>query len=173
VVIANGLLAPERGLLEGQLEVPFEVPLVSASNAEDPEQIAENTVDRDVADIHDTPGKRTARRKRRTGLLGAVAEPIVVCASVPVRQYLVGEIDLLEAFLRPRVPLILVRVIRDGQALESALDLLGGRVASDSEHLVVVPLRHASVAWSSIPVAPALTFAIAAPIASTLSHGSY
>ena len=150
-IVAQRLLAPERRLLEGELELALDVPLVPASHAEDPQQVAQDAVDGDVADVHEAAGKRPAGPERRPGLLRAMTEAIVHAAAVGVREHLIGQGDLLEALVGVGIVLVAIGVVLRGQPLEGALDFLGRRITPYSEDLVVVPRRHASRAGSSTP----------------------
>src|SRR5208282_5779584 len=51
LLVADLLLAPERGLLERDADLDSDVAFVAFAHAEDAEQVAENAVDRDVADV--------------------------------------------------------------------------------------------------------------------------
>ena len=139
-LVAHLLLAAEGGLLEGHLEVPLDVPLVAPSDAEDAEQVPQDSVEGDVADIDDAPREGPPRAERRARLLGAVAEAVVHRAALRVGEDLVARVDLLEAERGSRVSLVLVGMMRRGEAAEGDLDLFLARCLVHSEDLVVVPM---------------------------------
>ncbi len=149
-LVAHGLVASEGRLLEGNLDLALDVAFVATPDAEDPEQIAEEPVHGNVADVDEATGERSAGTERRAGLLGAMPKPIVHGSTVFIGKHLIREIDLLEALVCRQVALMAIGMALSREFLERALDLLGGGVAMDSEDLVVVPLRHASTGLTSI-----------------------
>lgn len=149
-VVAHGLVASESRLLEGNLDFALDVAFVAAPNAEDPEQIAEEPVHGNVADVDEATREGSAGTERRAGLFGAMPKSIVHGSTVFIGKHLIREIDLLEALVRRRVALMAIGMALSREFLERALNLLGGGVAMDSEDLVVVPLRHASTGLTSI-----------------------
>jgi hypothetical protein len=152
-LVAHRLLAPERGLLERDLELVLEVALVALADSEDSEKVAEDAVDGDVADVDESAREGAPGSEGRAGLLGAVTQAVVERATVLVGEHLVGQVDLLEALVGGRVALIAVGMVLGRKLLEGALDLLGCGSSMDSEDLVMVPLRHASTGLSSTPSA--------------------
>src|SRR5262249_50739723 len=73
-VVAHRLLAAERRLLERHLELALDVALVAPADSEDAQQIPEDPVDGDVADVDEAPRERPACPEGRTRLLSAVPE---------------------------------------------------------------------------------------------------
>ncbi len=136
----------DKGDIKRDLEIALDVALVAPADAEDAEQVAEDAVDGDVADVHEAARKRPTRPERRARLFGAVAEAVVHRPPVGVGEDLVGQVDLLEALVGARIVLVAVGVVLRHELLERGLDLVGCGVPSDSQHLVVVPLRHPSEA---------------------------
>ena len=76
-LVAHLLLATESGLLEAHLEVALDVPLVAPADAEDAQQIAQDAVERDVADVDHAAGERPPGSERRSRLFDAVPEAVV------------------------------------------------------------------------------------------------
>ncbi len=140
--VAHRLFATESRFFERELELSLDVSLVAATHAEDTQQVPEDSIDGDVADVHVTAGKRSAGTERGTGFLRTMAEPVVHRAAILIRKDLVGEVDFFEAFMRRRIGLVPVGMVLRSQPFEGTLYFLGRGVASYSENLVVVPLRH-------------------------------
>lgn len=150
-IVVYRLVAAERGFLERKLDLSLDVALVPPSHSEDAEEIAQNAVERDVADVDGPAGKGAASPEGRTWLLRPVAKAIVHRPSTVVREDLIREVDFFEAFVRVRIVRMAIGMVLGGELLERALYLLGCGVALDSEDLVVVPLRHSSRRLTSIP----------------------
>ena len=144
-VVGDLLLAAERRFLVGDGELDAEISLVALADASEAEQIAENSVDRDVADVDDASRKRAVPARS-----GEAASPphdgrsgrLVHGSAVRVAQHLIRGVELLEADDGGRIIRVLVGVVLGGQLAEGHLDLFVRRNTRDAEHLVMVALRH-------------------------------
>src|SRR4029079_1964671 len=76
-LVAHLFFAPERGLFEADLEVALDVALVALADAEDAQQIAQNSVEIELADVAHAAGEGAAGGEGRAGLLGPMTEPVV------------------------------------------------------------------------------------------------
>ena len=134
---ADGLLAAERGLFEGDLQ---RVPEIAPGGATRPlaEQVAENALDH-VA--HGALEVEPRRRRSSCRTEGRVAETIVGRPLVRIRQHGVGLVQLLERLLGRPVTRVLIGVELERQASVGLLQLRVIRSARHTEHLVVVALR--------------------------------
>jgi hypothetical protein len=151
----------------------LEISPVAAPNSEYAEQIAKNATDGDLADVDPPARKRTARRERRTRLLGSMAESVVHGSPTLVGQHLVCEVYLLEPFMGGRVARMQVGVALASELFERALDLLGRGISSHSEDLVVVPLLHEGPGGSSTRVIHLLAPLVAALWVGACKGGTY
>lgn len=80
----------------------------------------------------------TLRGLQLIGVFPLVAVFIILLAALRVAQYLVGLIDLLEAFLGFLIVRVEVRVMLPGQFPIGLLDLVGRRIPIQAQQLVVV-----------------------------------
>ena len=96
------------------------------------------------AEIEPTrPGPRL--RPARSPRVSVMAELIVLAPLLLVAEDLVGRRDLLEFSLGRLVPGIHVGVIFPRQLAIGALDLLGRGAPGQAQHVIVIPLCHASL----------------------------
>jgi hypothetical protein len=140
--IAHRLGGAERRLLEGDLELSLEIALVSATDAEHAEQITEDAVDGDVAEVDHAAGEGPAAGERGAGLLGAVTEPVVHGPTLRIAQYLVRSVQLLEAVRCFGIVRIPVGMVLRRQLAEGGLDLFRARALGYAKDLVMVALGH-------------------------------
>src|SRR5690606_20541326 len=96
-VVAHRLRAAEGGLLERDGQLALDVAAVAPPDAEHAEQVPEDPVDRDLAEVDDAAREGAAARERRAWLLGAVPEAVVHRLALRVAEDLIRGVDLLES----------------------------------------------------------------------------
>src|SRR5438034_3927202 len=137
------LLAPERRLLEADLEIVAEVlpaprPTAPAAGPARAEEVSEQVAD----DVLEVAAEVEARASRRALREGGVPEAVVEAPPLRIGEHLVGLRDLLEALLGlVAVVGIAVGMILEGELAVSFLDVVLGRGAGHTEDLVVVALH--------------------------------
>src|SRR3989475_2223970 len=137
------LLAPERRLLEADLEVVAEVlpaprPTAPAAAPARAEEVSEQVAD-DVLAVAADVETRASRRALREG---GVPEAVVEAPPLRIGEHLVGLRDLLEALLGLVAVLgIAVGMILEGGLPVSFLDVVLGRGAGHTQDLVVIALH--------------------------------
>jgi hypothetical protein len=132
--------ATERGLLEREPLLHAEVTApTTARLAEAPREHLGEEILHVGEDISDASAHAAPFEAR-------VSELVVDSTLVPIRQHLVGLVDLLEDGLRLRVTLVAVWVVLQRLALIGLANVLGRGVTGGTEYLVVAALlRHERV----------------------------
>ena len=148
--VAQRLLRAERGLGELEFELEFEVAAVALAHAKHAEQVAENALNRDVAEVDHTARKRTVGAEGRAGLFGQAAGAIERRATLRIAEDLVSLVDLFEANRRRRIVLIAIGMVLRRETAKRSLHLVRRRVAREAENFVRVACagRHACCALS-------------------------
>ena len=133
-----------EGLFERDLEVVAKVgaalaPAAAAASA--PARLAEEVLEdvrHEVGEVGPEAGAAAAHALRE----GGMAETVVGGPLLPVRQHLIGFVELLEVDLGVLVARVAVRVIFHGELAEGGFQLRLVRALADAENLVIVAFGH-------------------------------
>ena len=122
-----------------------------AATAEDvAEDVAEGALE--VGAVHVAKATEAAGTARSAGIHARLAVAVVGGALLVVGKHGVGFTDFLELLFGDLVTRIAVRMVLHGHATIGLLDVVGGSVLADAEHLVIIAIRHYPIPAGSYPV---------------------
>ena len=122
-----------------------------AATAEDvAEDVAEGALE--VGAVHVAEPAEAAGTARSAGIHARLAVAVVGGALLVVGKHGVGFTDFLELLFGDLVTRIAVRMVLHGHAAVGLLDVVGGSVLADAEHLVIIAIRHYPIPAGSCPV---------------------